>query len=354
MRSSITTALLFVAYSYLVGLFAWAVLHTLAADRWWWLFLLSTLACYLFLPLLLLPAIALYTQQHALWPGIAVGALLWLYLYGGLLLPAALHLPAQADAPALSLRVMTYNMLVHNTDSAGAIAAIRTADADIVALQELHPAFAAAIQHELRGDYPYQVLVPREDTTGMGVISRYPMLETGDRLRGSWGGVPQILRIDAAGTHITLVNIHARSTSLGYGGNLRISPASIEASIREREQQMQALAAFVAAQRGPLIVAGDFNTGDQSRAYGMVARVLNDAWREVGHGLGHTFPGSATPGSSRPSVAGVRLPMWLVRIDYIFYSEHWQAREAEIGPWDGVSDHRPVVARLVLAEHAAH
>jgi hypothetical protein len=40
--------------------------------------------------------------------------------------------------------------------------------------------------------------------------------------------------------------------------------------------------------------------------------------------------------------------MWVLRIDYIFHSRHWQARSARIGPWDGVSDHRPVIATLVL------
>jgi endonuclease/exonuclease/phosphatase (EEP) superfamily protein YafD len=46
----------------------------------------------------------------------------------------------------------------------------------------------------------------------------------------------------------------------------------------------------------------------------------------------------------------MRLPMWLVRIDYIFYSPHWQALHAELGPWDTISDHRPVIAQFTLAE----
>jgi endonuclease/exonuclease/phosphatase (EEP) superfamily protein YafD len=41
--------------------------------------------------------------------------------------------------------------------------------------------------------------------------------------------------------------------------------------------------------------------------------------------------------------------MWLLRIDYIFHSRDWRTHWARIGPWDGVSDHRPVLARLVLS-----
>jgi endonuclease/exonuclease/phosphatase (EEP) superfamily protein YafD len=158
--------------------------------------------------------------------------------------------------------------------------------------------------------------------------------------------------MEVAGQRVTLLNIHTRSTSMGSGGNLRISPAHIERSIREREQQMQTLATFAAAHEEPLIVAGDFNTGDQSRAYAHLAGVLKDAWRQAGQGFGHTFPGAATPGSSRPAVVGVRIPMWLVRIDYIFYSAHWYAAQASIGPWDGTSDHRPVVTHLALLKDA--
>ncbi|MBA3533901.1 MAG: endonuclease/exonuclease/phosphatase, partial [Ardenticatenales bacterium] len=73
-----------------------------------------------------------------------------------------------------------------------------------------------------------------------------------------------------------------------------------------------------------------------------------DGWQEGGWGLGHTFPGADSPGSSRPKVAGLSVPKWLVRIDYIFHSSHWQTLSAEIGPWDQVSDHRPVMATLRL------
>jgi hypothetical protein len=73
---------------------------------------------------------------------------------------------------------------------------------------------------------------------------------------------------------------------------------------------------------------------------------LHDAWREEGFGLGHTFPGSDIPGSSRPNFGSWYVPQWLARIDYIFYSTHWEALEARLARVDGVSDHRGVVAIL--------
>jgi endonuclease/exonuclease/phosphatase (EEP) superfamily protein YafD len=96
-------------------------------------------------------------------------------------------------------------------------------------------------------------------------------------------------------------------------------------------------------------VTTDFNACDQSTAYAIVTRVLGDAWREAGWGFGHTFPGALSPGSSRPIILGLPVPMWLLRIDYILHSRDWRTHWARIGPWDGVSDHRPVLARLVLS-----
>jgi endonuclease/exonuclease/phosphatase (EEP) superfamily protein YafD len=40
--------------------------------------------------------------------------------------------------------------------------------------------------------------------------------------------------------------------------------------------------------------------------------------------------------------------MWLVRIDYIFHSPHWITLDARLAKFDGVSDHRGVVAVLAL------
>jgi endonuclease/exonuclease/phosphatase (EEP) superfamily protein YafD len=94
------------------------------------------------------------------------------------------------------------------------------------------------------------------------------------------------------------------------------------------------------------VAAGDLNATPLSGAHALVTAELTDAWELAGWGLGHTFPGAASPGSSRPRVLGVYVPQWLVRIDYLFVSRDVTVLSAAIGPWDGVSDHRPVVADI--------
>jgi hypothetical protein len=146
-------------------------------------------------------------------------------------------------------------------------------------------------------------------------------------------GTPMTVEIDIRGTRIGFVNFHT------YAG-----PVYTEM----REKQAQALVEFAAEHPGPLIFVGDLNATDQNKAYAIISPTMHDAWREAGWGFGHTFPGKPTPdvGGSRPVVLGLPVPMWLVRIDYIFHSDSFITLDARLGPDDGGSDHRPVVARL--------
>jgi endonuclease/exonuclease/phosphatase family metal-dependent hydrolase len=80
-----------------------------------------------------------------------------------------------------------------------------------------------------------------------------------------------------------------------------------------------------------------------------VTEVLEDSWREAGFGFGHTFPGAQNEWSSRPAIAGWDVPQWLVRIDYVFHSTHFDTLAVRTAQFDGMSDHRGVVASLALA-----
>jgi endonuclease/exonuclease/phosphatase (EEP) superfamily protein YafD len=328
----ILTRLIVLERVYFACLLAWAVMHVLFGDRNFLVFMLDSFAIYLFLPVLLVPLLATLTRQRASWVAGGLTLAVAGYLWGGLFLPRAASAPQ--DAPTLT--VMTYNALGYTPAAGAVVAAIRASEADVVALQELNPAVAAAIERELADRYPYQVLDPHPTVFGMGTISRYPLQPSGSTLPGAWLGTPHVLALDFDGTPVTVVNFHAHS--------------GIH-TVAERERQAHTLADFAASHPHPLVVVGDLNATDVSVPYRIITTPLQDAWRTAGWGLGHTFPGAdraTSPGSSRPDFAGVSVPMWLVRIDYVFYSPRWQARAARIGPWDGVSDHRPVVAELAL------
>jgi endonuclease/exonuclease/phosphatase (EEP) superfamily protein YafD len=321
--------------AYLVGLASWLALWQLAGDSTWWLFTLNGLAFYLFLPLPLALGASVWRRSLPLIGGSLAAAAAFALIWGGLYWPQGRPTP---EGPVLT--VMTYNLLGYNPDPRVAIEALRASDADVIGLQELNPTVAAAIERELTDVYPHQILAPRPDTTGAGIISRMPLRTLEADLDDSeWIGAPMAVEVDFDGTPFVLVSAHSASGS---------------ALVTARERQARLLSDYVAQQDLPVIVIGDFNALDTNESYDILTEHLYDAWRESGSGIGNTFPGASrqeTPGSSRPELFGVDLPKWLIRIDYVFCSYDWQPIEARIGPWDGKSDHRPVIAEVALQMH---
>jgi len=328
-RYGLRGALLTGALAYVAALLIWFGLSMLFGDQWIWLFAVTAMAPYLFLPLPVALLISVGARDRVLLALSLVGVVIWVSLYGPLFLPRPL--PAAASGP--QLRVMTTNVLGWNRQPEGVVAALHASDADVIAIQELNLLHAAAIREQLAAEYPYQILDPQDGVSGSGLISRYPFTLTGETLEGGFRGTTHIVKLDWDGQIITFIRFHALS---GIG------------RIAARQQAAESLAAYAAAQTGPFIAAGDLNATPLNEAHRTLTRVLNDAWQVRGHGLGHTFPGALSPGSSRPVLWGIAVPQWLVRIDYIFYSDQFQAVSANFGPWDEVSDHRPVVANLVL------
>ena len=159
-------------YIYLVGLLVWAILHVVFGDRWWWLFLLNSFSVYAFVPLPLVALVAVVARRRVLWGSLAAVTVLGLLLHGVAFLPAGRTVQA-SDGPTLT--VMTYNLLGFNTNVDGVVAALQRSGVDVVSLQELNPAMAAAIEQRLGEEYPYQELYPRAGTSGYGLISRYPL-----------------------------------------------------------------------------------------------------------------------------------------------------------------------------------
>jgi endonuclease/exonuclease/phosphatase (EEP) superfamily protein YafD len=298
------------------------------------MFLLNSLAVYLFVPLPLVLILAVWKRRNELWVGFAAVFAVGLFFFGELYIPKSLR-----DSSGTTLTVMTSNILGFNQQTDQVVASILSADADVVALQELSPQMAEVLQRDLLDEYPYQVLNPKEGVAGMGAISRYPIKQTSRSLPGSWVGTPQVLDLSLEGKIVTLINFHAIPPGTP-------APEVLNRTTPIREQQARDLVALVESLPGPYILLGDLNSVSLSTAYATISERLVDAWRAGGWGLGHTFPGAVSRGSSRPAIGGIPVPMWLVRIDYIFHSEDWRTLDAWIGPWDGISDHRPVVARL--------
>jgi endonuclease/exonuclease/phosphatase (EEP) superfamily protein YafD len=327
---------------YFAFLLGWLGLYLLTGDQLSILGLVNNFAPFLFIPIPIILLFALLTRRLDLIIASSIGILVFLNFWGPIFIPTWQPSPKEDTRPKLT--VMTYNVLGSHGQSDPVLEVIRSEDADIVFLQELTPDLAIQIQTHLMEQYPYQVLDPQPGVRGMGTLSRYPVEDTGETLPLHWVGTPQILELDFGGMLLPLVNFHTYAYAI-------TSLEMVDQRFREREAQAVELADFAARLDTPLIIAGDANAGDLSQTYRIITRGdLIDVWREAGFGLGGTFPGSAGPTSSRWKLGPWYVPMWIVRIDYIFVSSHWQVTSARVAPFDGVSDHRGVIATLILVK----
>jgi endonuclease/exonuclease/phosphatase (EEP) superfamily protein YafD len=225
------------------------------------------------------------------------------------------------EASGDRLRVITFNTWFRNDSLERALEFLRQSDADVLILQELDPAKIDWIAQRLSA-YPYYAISPTK-RHGVAMFSRWPLQATPLTL-----GTTRILRgtLDRNGVPLTVFGVHL-SWPLG------------SRSAAAREAELQLLADAIAAERTPVLVAGDFNLTPWSRYYeSFLARsTLTDC--AIGQGLLPTWPSQFAPGR--------------IRIDLCFISPHWRVRSLTVGPRLG-SDHLPVIVDVELpASHAA-
>jgi endonuclease/exonuclease/phosphatase (EEP) superfamily protein YafD len=242
---------------------------------------------------------------------------------------------------------LTFNVWGYSDspDTVRAIVAQETPD--VVVLQELSPGLVPVLVEELGALYPYRLLNPGEGYRGGGVLSRYPMRQV-RLVEGSLvGGFAQVVEIEVEEQVFTLYNVHLDATAaLYYIDSGESVGGKVRSSYEVREHQVGQLVADVAERHGPVLVAGDFNMTDQSDAYRTLVQSLTDTHREVGWGLGHTFPAYA--GSWR----GIPVFSRMIRIDMILHSDEWSTLECRVLDEHGQSDHLPVFARFDLPQSA--
>jgi endonuclease/exonuclease/phosphatase (EEP) superfamily protein YafD len=112
----------------------------------------------------------------------------------GLVVPLYVGASSPGHAPGPLLRAMLINVNTRSGDPVRVARAIREANPDIVALEEISSEWIARLEPELR-EWPHKCREPREDNFGIGLFSKFP-LDNPRLLNVGEAGVPTMCSSD--------------------------------------------------------------------------------------------------------------------------------------------------------------
>ena len=319
-----------IAISYL-----WAVILYLIGRQLveGWHPIITLINCFipfLFLPLLIIIPYAFWIRSKILLASMLPLVGCFIYLYGALFWPLV---PTGAPEPSADdLALMTFNLGPGQSTPEYVAQAIAQTSADIVAVQELTVPLAEQLRADLGTTYPYMLLDPESETTGL--LSRYPIHHV--QWYKSRDDVRAYLRaeIEWQDTLLQVWVFHPRPPRPAWVENT-IIPLGLDD--RVPQQQTRELAENVGTFDDPTIVMGDFNMTDQAPAYSELSNLLYDAHRQVGWGFGFTFP--------HLLFINRYMPWPMLRLDYIFYSGDFRALSSSVS-CQADSDHCSMFAVL--------
>jgi len=232
---------------------------------------------------------------------------------------ASAHEPAALTCGDDQLRVVTANAWFANTDHAALVAWLSRSDADIIALQEITPQWALALE-ALARTYPYREVMPRNDPYGIALLSRWP-IDDAQLVAFSGDGEPSLVaNVDVHGRRLRVIALHTRW------------PIVPELQVA-RDRALQQAAALALTQPESTILLGDLNLTPYAPAF---ARLLSES------GLRDAFAGKAW----RPTWQAGFWPLALP-IDHVLVPPGSCVTGLQIGPYLG-SDHRPLQVTLRL------
>jgi len=263
-----------------------AVIALLAATVWWWDLTgpaPMAQALYLVVPAAALAVAGLAALLRA--RRAVLIALIALLVSAVAMVPVLRPAPQRpADGPELT--VLALNVQYGMADVASIATIVAQRRIDVLVLTEADQRFVARLSGRtgIRAELPYDSGRSLPESAGTAVLSRLPMtvLQRDDHADHEDDPTkPQqpIVRLDVAGHPVTLRGVHPRS------------PTS-EAKLPAWRSDLAALARWRQETTGPLIVAGDFNSGWPHPAFRELAAGMDDALRVTGQAWTPTWPSS--------------------------------------------------------------
>jgi len=324
--------LTWLAFSYVVFIAIWFLLRVIFFDRLWPLAVLNTIAQYLlFLPLPVLLIIAIWRRNRSSLLQLLIPIIVFSILFGELFLPSFSR-PKVSEGQLIT--VMSFNVLYSNKAYGAIVDSVHAASPDLVGFQELTSTSKEALIKTLESEYPYHTLSLSEEGLSVGLLSRYP-IEMVERFPLPPRNPAQHTIINIEGQRVHVFVVHLTANLFFEHSISEFVPLVIE-RFGQRAAEVTRLREEIVMLNEPVLLMCDCNLTEPSEAHYQLDEFLNDSFREVGWGFGHTLHPPA-------------IPIPIQRIDYVWHSDDFIALEAFVGQ-KGNSDHLPVVAKLRLVE----
>jgi endonuclease/exonuclease/phosphatase (EEP) superfamily protein YafD len=236
---------------------------------------------------------------------------------------------ASADScgEATRVRLFIANVEYGNRDSHDLLAMVAAIDPDVVLLTEPGIWWQTQLA-PLARERPYTVLQPQEDTWGMLLYSRFPLVDPQVRFLVE-RDIPSItagLRLPS-GDDVQFYGVHPRPPRPGDDTG-------------DRDSELMLIAREIRGQRRPAILAGDLNDVAWSRTSRRLQETAALRDPRVGRGLFATFNANLPPGFLWP-------------LDHVFVSDDFALCALE-RPGDIGSDHFPLLVDLLLQREGVH
>ncbi|TKJ39299.1 MAG: hypothetical protein CEE38_00730 [Planctomycetes bacterium B3_Pla] len=215
-------------------------------------------------------------------------------------------------------RAMLLNVNTRLGDAERVKRAIRDADPDILVLEEISSQWMADLKC-LTKSHPYHFTQPREDNFGIGLFSKFPLVESEVAYIGS-AGVPSILAtVNTGQTNLRVIATHP------------LPPKGRDYS-RWRNEQLDQLPDYAQSPL-PLILLGDLNVTPWNHHFRRLLSRTGLTDSSKGHGVQPTWPNYN--------------PLLLIPIDHCLHSPGIVIVDKEIGA-DVASDHYPVIVDFAI------
>lgn len=235
------------------------------------------------------------------------------------------------DVEGIEIVVATYNVYGNVSDPEAVVRTIRALDADIIGLEELRGEARQRVVTDLAEKYPYQISDEVQIGTGLGLLSRYRIIESEIHITpydpNDQQPPPSYIRavLEIEQQNVVVYVFHA-----AFPKNRIFTVYNDSANL----YQHRVIAGMAARESDPVILLCDCNATRRSRQYALLSQVFENSFDEGGWGFGLTFPADFP----------------LIRIDHVWISPHFTTMDIKIWENGGTSDHRPLLATLDLRE----